>query len=183
MTAPVFMGLLPAPNAVLLAAPIVDEAGGENLTKQEKAYITSYLRHIPEAALPLYPGLLLAIGVTGLSAAQFLLAVIPMAILSAVIPYFATVRKVPKETGIKESDNKKRDALELFQSLWPVILLIVIVVAFKVKTSIATLLIVIALSVLYRFKAKELWEMIKKAVNVNMLCSMGFIMVFKDIIS
>ena len=54
MIAPFVIGLLPSPGAVLIAAPIVDNASGEYLDKEEKTFVTSFFRHISEAFLPTY---------------------------------------------------------------------------------------------------------------------------------
>ena len=45
MLAPFIIGLLPSIGAVLIAAPIVDNAGGDYVTREEKTFITSFYRH------------------------------------------------------------------------------------------------------------------------------------------
>jgi len=60
MVAPFIIGLLPSPGAVLIAAPIVDNAAGDSITKEERTFVTSYFRHISESFLPTYSHILLA---------------------------------------------------------------------------------------------------------------------------
>jgi len=180
---PIFMGLLPAPNAVLLSAPIVDSAAGDSLSKGEKTFLTSYYRHIPESALPLYPGLLVALGVTGLSPALFMLGVIPLAAISIIFPYFTTVRKVPKAAGLTPSENKKKDLSDLLLALWPIILLIVIVLFCGFSTSLVTLAVCTVLYIFYRFPVRRLWKMLGESFHFPIMVGMAFILILKDIIA
>ena len=54
MIAPFVIGLLPSAGAVLIAAPIVQNASGDYLNREEQTFVTSYYRHISEAFLPTY---------------------------------------------------------------------------------------------------------------------------------
>lgn len=191
MISPVLMGMLPAPNAVLLASPIVDAAGGDAINPVEKAYVTSYLRHVPESSFPLYPAILLAVGVAqtakipNTSAAHFLLGMVPMMLLSFIVPYWLTIRKVPKETGLPHSDNKARDFKQLVVSLSPILILIFAVIVLglfvEIKTSIATAVVVFALFFIYRVKPGNVWPTIKKAFKPATIAAMAFLYLFKDV--
>ena len=81
MIAPFVIGLLPSAGAVLIASPIVDNAAGEFLSKEEKTFVTSFYRHISEAFLPTYASILLAINLSGVDMTQFVIFMIPMAIV------------------------------------------------------------------------------------------------------
>lgn len=186
MLSPVVMGMLPAPNAVLLSAPIVDAAAQDALDPKQKAYATSYLRHIPESILPLYSGILLALNVTGLSAAKFMLCMLPVAAMSFLMPYM-TIRKVPRETGSPASTNKVGDIKQLAAALWPIMLLIVAVTflgmipGVHIRTSVATTALVALLFIVYRIPAANILPMAIKAFHAPVIFSMFFLMLFKDI--
>ena len=182
MASPVFMGLLPAPNAVLLSAPIVDSAAEQYLTQQDKAFLTSYYRHIPESTLPFYPGLLLAFSVSSIAPSGFILALTPLVAVAFLVPYFTTVRKVPKETGLPPSDNRVKDAGNLFMSLWPILTVIVAVVGFSLPTVYVLLGIVLVLLPLYRINFAQLKDIIKKALTLDMMLSMVILMFFRDFV-
>lgn len=53
--APFFLGLLPSASVVLLCGDIVERTVGEDLPNEDKAFITSFYRHIPEASCRLFP--------------------------------------------------------------------------------------------------------------------------------
>jgi integral membrane protein (TIGR00529 family) len=181
--APVFMGLLPAPHAVVLSAPIVDSTAVDRLNKGDKTFLTSYLRHIPESALPLYPSLLLALKVTRLSAGYFLLGVIPLTTISILYCYFAKVRKVPKDTGLPPSDNRKKDFIEMISALWPILVLISFVVFGGFNTAITTLAACLLLYFFYRYPIGRLWSFLSKSFNISTILAMALVMVLKDIVA
>lgn len=181
--APIFMGLLPAPNAVVLSAPIVDTTAGNDLSVGDKTFLTSYLRHIPESALPFYPGVLLALSVTKLPAGMFLLGILPLALLSILFCYLTKVRKVPRDTGLPASKDKGQDLLQMLLALWPIIALTVVVLLGGFSTAVSTAAACAALFIIYRFPMKELWPIIKKAFHPSIMVGMLLIMIFKDIIA
>ena len=181
--APIFMGLLPAPNAVVLSAPIVDSTAGSDLGVGDKMFLTSYLRHVPESAFPLYPGLLLAIGVTRLSPGLFLLGVLPLAAISIGFCYITKLRKIPAGFDNSPDRNPKKDLLEMITALWPIILLIVVVLFGGLSTALSTLAVCILLYVVYRYPISNLPGMMHRAFSVPIIVGLAMIMIFKDIIA
>lgn len=55
MVMPFLIGLLPSAGAVSLAAPVVEGMGKEYLSKEEKAFVASYYRHISEITANIVP--------------------------------------------------------------------------------------------------------------------------------
>ncbi len=79
---PALIGFLPSPGAVLIAKPIVDKAASKDLNIEERAFVTSFYRHISEAFLPTYTSIILALQLSGVSVNHFLLSMIfPVVIL------------------------------------------------------------------------------------------------------
>lgn len=66
--APIFIGLLPSPNAAFIAGDMVEASASDYLSKEEMAVTTSYFRHISEAFLPTYQNIILALALTGYTA-------------------------------------------------------------------------------------------------------------------
>jgi len=183
MFAPIFLGLLPAPNSIVLSAPIIESTAEDYLTKGEKTFLTGYFRHVPESSLPFYPALLLALNVTGLSAGLFLIGVIPLAIASVAFCYFTTgLKNVPKETGLPPSDNRKKDLFDMIMSLWPIIVLIAAVLFGGFNTAIATLAACIVLYIVYRYPLSELWSIMKESFIPTLIFSMALIMVLRGVV-
>ena len=184
MMAPVLFGLLPVPNAVVLSAPIVDSTIGDDLGPVDKAYLTSYYRHVPESALPLYSNIILACSVVELSSSKFLLYMLPMALVGMFVPYFQVLRPhVSASTGQKGYGDKKGEVIALCKSLWPIILLILVVVALGYKTSLCTLVLLAVLFILYKTPLSEIKTLVIKGFNANMIFSTALLMVFKELLA
>lgn len=93
---PAVIGMLPMPGGALFSAPMVDECDSRrSLSPMLKTRINYWFRHVWEYWWPLYPGVMLAIDLTGLEIWQFMLLQIPMTLASVGIGYLFLLRKVP----------------------------------------------------------------------------------------
>ena len=113
--APVFIGLLPSPGAIFIAGSMVDTACGDYISKEDKTFVASYFRHIPESFLPTYSSIILACQLTGVQMGAFVLGMVPMVACLMLLGYLFYLRRVPKETGEAASTDKLAD----LQSLMP----------------------------------------------------------------
>ena len=93
MGLPALVGLLPMPAGAAFSAPLVASVDTEDeLEPAHKAAINYWFRHLWEYWWPLYPGVLLAITYSGLSAAIFYLIQIPFTLVAAATGYFFILR-------------------------------------------------------------------------------------------
>lgn len=183
MIAPFVIGLLPSAGAVLIAAPIVQNASGDYLTREEQTFVTSYYRHISEAFLPTYSSILLALDLSGVDMTKFVVGMLPMVVVLFVLGYIFYVKKIPKSTGISQSKNKKEDILNLVISLWPIAVTIMIILTMKIPVYMAVVPVIIVSAILNRFSVDELIPMIKTAFETKLIVSTVMIMVFKELLT
>ncbi len=183
MLAPFLIGILPSAGAVLIAAPIVDNAAENYLTKEEKTFVTSYFRHIPEIFLPTYSSILLALSLSGVDMTIFVLGMIPMVIVLFYLGYFFYVRKIPKGTGKEESKETVQEIRNLVTGLWPILLSIILILAFKIPVHLGVLPVIALSIIVNRFSLKELKPMIVSALETKLILTTIVIMVFKEMIT
>jgi len=92
---PALMGLLTMPGGALFSAPMVDNVNPEgkvpNLLKTQTNY---WFRHVWEYWWPLYPGVILALDVTGLELWQLISAQFPVSIFAIGAGYFFLLRRI-----------------------------------------------------------------------------------------
>ena len=123
---PALVGLLPMPAGALFSAPMVASVDEQNeLDAPHKAAINYWFRHIWEYWWPLYPGVLLAITYSGLSAALFYLIQIPFTLVAAAAGYFFILRKI-KRNGSDDPNSGMLDYDAVFSALGPIGLLVVL---------------------------------------------------------
>lgn len=183
MLTPMVIGLLPAAGAVLLAAPIVDRSAGEWLTKEEKTFVTSYYRHIPESFLPTYSSILLALQLSGFDMTRFVLLMLPMVAALVLMGYVFYVRRVPAEVDAQpgEAGETGGTAWDLL-CVWPIAVTVAAVLILKIRVYIAILPVALIFAVTARFSPRELIPMLYSAAEKRLLFTTAVIMQFKEIL-
>ena len=183
MVAPFVIGLLPSAGAILLAAPIVDNAVENYITKEERTFVTSYFRHISELFLPTYSSVLLALNLSGVDMTAFVVGMLPMVIILFYLGYFFYVRKIPKDTGMPKSMDKPREIKNLLVSLWSIALSILIILIFKIPVHLAVIPVIILSIILNKFSLKEIQPMFISAIETKLIMTTVVIMIFKEILT
>lgn len=181
--APIFIGLLPSAAAAIICGDIVSDACRDDLTTDEKAFVTSYFRHIPESFLPTYTSVIIMSNLCGVGVGSFVVGMIPLVVVMYALGWIFYVRKVPKETGEEPSRNKWKNALDLVKHLWSLIAIIVLILAFNVPVWIAILVITVLCWFVYGFKVKELPETAKSAFEPVLIVNSYLILVFKEFLT
>lgn len=179
----IFIGLLPSAAASIICAEIVDRSCGDYLDKDEKGFVTSFYRHIPESFLPTYSTVIIMAGLCKVPIVSFVVGMIPMAITLYLIGYFLFLRRVPRKTGAPPSESRRRDFISLLKHLWSLILVVVLIMAFQMEVY-AAVGITIALSLLvYRIKPSELRSIFISAMEGKVLLGSYLVMVLKEFVS
>ena len=183
MVAPAIIGLLPSAGAVLIAAPIVDNAGGDDITKEEKTFITSYFRHIPESFLPTYSSVLLALNLSGADMTAFVAGMLPMVVVQFYLGYFFYGRKIPKKIGVPESREKMKEVNKLVVSLWSIALSIAIILILKIPVHLAVIPVIILSFILNKFSYEEIKPMFVSAFETKLIVTTVITMIFREILT
>jgi integral membrane protein (TIGR00529 family) len=183
--APLVLGLLPSASIVVICGEIVQRSVGDNLSTEEKAFVTSYYRHIPESVLPTFSSIIIAISLTqgAVTVGAFMVGMIPMVIALVMLGYVFYLRRIPKETMVPPSDNKWNDFLNLCKGCWPIALIIALILILNFPVYIAATISILLFIFTDHFKLSELKPFVKSAFEVNLLISTFFIMLFKDVLS
>lgn len=181
--AAMFIGLLPSAAAMILCGDIVKDATDGYLEPKEQAYITSWIRHIPESTLPTYSGVLLMANISGLPMGKFMLGMIVPVIVLFLLGYYPYMRRVPADPGTAKSENRLRDLKNLFSHLWTLLVLILLILIFKMNVVTAGVLVILVALLVYRFNTKDIVRMLKSAFEVKLLLNTTLVLVLKEFIS
>ena len=178
--APIFIGLLPSPNAAFIAGDMVEASASEYLSKEEMAVTTSYFRHVSEAFLPTYQNIILALAITGYSASQFVIGMIPMVIVLIVLGILFFLKgKVPNKTGQANTTDKKEDIKKVAE-LWPILATIILIVAFNVDTLYASIRIIVVYFFVGKFKAGDVAPFFISAFESKIVFNTLAVYIFKN---
>ena len=181
--APIFIGLLPSPGAIFIAGSMVESSVGDHLTSDEKTFVASYFRHISEAFMPTYTGIILACQLSGIAAGPFVVGMLPMVAVLIALGYFFYLRKIPKETGLPPSLDKKQDAKNLVWSLWSIFTIILLIIFLKFKVYTATGLILFIYFLVNKFTFSEVKPFISSAFEPKIMINTVVVMLFKNLMT
>ena len=94
---PAVIGLLPMPGGALFSAPLVGDVDHDRTVEPVlKTQINYWFRHVWEYWWPLYPGVLLALELTGLEVWQLVLVQLPFCVVALGAGYVFLLRKIEK---------------------------------------------------------------------------------------
>ncbi|MCD8122533.1 MAG: DUF401 family protein [Clostridiales bacterium] len=181
--ASLFIGLLPSAAAMILCGDIVRDATDGYLNPREQAFVTSWFRHIPESALPTYTAVLLMMSLSGVELSSFLPGMIVPVLTLALLGYVAYLRKIPKDPGTPLSQSRGKDVVHLFEHLWSLLLILVLILGFGLDVVSAVFLVILASIVVYRVTVAELKQMVFSAFEKKMLGNTFLVLVLKEFIS
>jgi integral membrane protein (TIGR00529 family) len=147
---PALVGLLPMVGGAMFSAPMVDEVGDQLGADQErKTFVNYWFRHIWEPVLPLYPAMLLAAELLGLTTTQLAGATWPLTAAAAAGGLLFGLLGLPRH-GVDDPPPPPRaqSLRTLLASIWPIALVIALSLTLPVDervTLILSLLVTIAL--------------------------------------
>ncbi len=183
MLTPFVVGMMPSVGAVLIAAPIVDRAAGEALSRDERMFVSSFYRHISEAFLPTYANILLALQLSGIGALPFLLGMTPMVLALFALGYVFYVRKIPKtHEGEAMTPDRGQAIRALLRSLWSILIAVVLILLLPLPIFLVVLAVLVLNCMVDRFTWAEIRPMFRSALEMKLIINTLIIMVFKEVL-
>ena len=161
---PMLIGLLPMVGGAMFSAPMVEETSqGLDLSRERKTFVNYWFRHVWECVFPLYPSLVLAAGLLGVSPQTLTLTQWPLflaALAGGVL--FGLV-------GVRRADDPgdgrpgRKDTLTLLlKSIWPIILVLILAIVLDVDLILSLVVIVAVLVVVHRLGPRRLWDLVRR---------------------
>lgn len=181
--ASIFIGFLPAAAAMSLCSQIVKDASDGYLERREQAFVTSWIRHIPESIVPTYSGILLILGIAGIETSSYVAGMLIPVVFLMLIGYFAGLNKIPKDPGTPESENKFQDFVNLLKHLWSLILIVLLIFIFKMDVCWSVLIAIIGCIFVYKVKWSEMKPFFKSAFEARLLLITYSVLVLKEFIA
>ena len=176
-----FIGLMQGPATVTICGGMVDTMAGEHLKNDEKAAVATYLRHIPEAMVPTFTGVIVACSISGISISSFFVWMLPMALLTLLAIYLVYLRRVPRTVG--ETGRSKKECVRLLlRSLWSLLLAIAVIIVFSLPTWAVVAAIAAVNALVEKFSAQEVRDALVKGFDLKSLLGIMMTYVFKDLL-
>ncbi len=180
---PLIFGLLPMPAGAMLTADLTQKAG-ENLRVPKKwlFFFNYWFRHVCEFSWPLYGALILSAGIAGIPVKDFLLTTflyLIIAFTSGLIFLLTKVKKIKNGDRIQLSFTGL--IVKAFETLWPVILLIILILL-KTEMKLAVLLTLLLLFLVEKTEARAIWTTFRNSVVSDITLIVFVVLIFKGIV-
>ncbi|NTV49108.1 MAG: DUF401 family protein [Geobacteraceae bacterium] len=180
---PAMIGMLPSPGGAVFSAPMVNEAAGEaDIAPEQKALINYWYRHIWEYVSPLYPGIILAAGITGLSTQTLFITNLPFAVSVVGWGALFCFRGIGRQETQPTSTGRKRELLTFFTMISPIMLALLLVVLFRVNAALALGGAVLTLYGFHRYTPTMILKNLRESVSGKALFLVIGIMIFQEVL-
>ena len=180
---PSFIGLLPMIGGALMSAPIVAEAAKKwNISSAWKTFLNYWFRHIWEYCWPLYLNLIIAAAIIQVPIIKIASVQFPFTLLAACLGMVILFKYVPPLPKERRDGNFFRNLFNLFFSIWPIVLIILLVFICKLSMLLALAVVVLLTQLFFRMNFQDRIKVIWKSLSIKMIVLMVSIMVFKRIL-
>lgn len=180
---PAMIGMLPSPGGAVFSAPMVAEAAGsENIMAEQKALTNYWYRHIWEYVSPLYPGIILAAGITGISTQTLFLANLPFALSVVAWGALFCFRGLGRQPIPSAGTARRRELLTFLAMVSPILLSLLLVVLFRVSPALSLAGAVVALYAVHRYTPSAILANLRESMSAKALLLVVGIMIFQEVL-
>ncbi len=181
---PALIGMLPMPGGAYFSAPMVDSVLKDtNFSKEKKVFVNYWFRHVWEYILPLYPGIVALVSLTGLDfrkvASVNILLVISVIAAGMLVVFGRGGSPLRKETRSSDFKSIKK----FLREISPIGLVLILVIFLKVPISSSLGLGICSGFLMNHFKWQSILNTFRKAVSWNMFIMVMGIVIFKGVLS
>ena len=183
---PAVIGLVPMPAGALVSATMVrDIAWKWKLSPEEATFINYWFRHIIEYSWPVYQSIILTSVIFSLSIEKTIRTLFPMTLVNALIGlligYF-----IFKNKEKPSSDDSRLPAVKILfeftRASWPILLLIVLIMVFKLDAAVAFVASLATLLATSKLNRKSALRVLRSALNPSIIILLIAVMMYKNTI-
>ncbi len=128
---PMMIGMLTVPGGAVLSAPLCAEAGNRlGLSPLRQAVTNNWFRHVIYFMFPLFPSMIIASEISGVSLGHFFLHNLPLTIIGTVFGFYFLFKRNSKNVTKGRAGFSWRKTLLVLQSLAPLLFILILVVIF-----------------------------------------------------
>ncbi len=179
---PALMGLIPMPAGAIFSAPMVKEIGDRaGLTPEEETFVNFWFRHVWEFVWPLHSVMILFAALLKAEIREIILVQFPLTIVAATIGFIWEYKNLKKDAGIISKKDIFPNLKKLFLGIWPILLIIIFVLAVKIDLLFSLLLVILLLFFLNfsKLKPPAIKEIIKNDIDPGVIILIAGIMIFQ----
>ncbi len=178
---PLLVGMMPMPGGALLSAPLVDKVLPRNKYSAEFATAVNYWsRHVIEFFWPIYPGVILAAGLTALPVETISFMMFPMTLFMITIGYIFLIRKIENKNNGR--GQLVRPFLGILSAVWPIVLAIFLYAVFPIGLLLSVTISIIILLIIEKPPLSKLKPVAKEVFSIRLFMLVFGIISFQQML-
>jgi uncharacterized protein len=183
---PAVLGLLPSPGGARFSCPMVEGIMDAEGPAEERAYVNYWYRHVWMDAFVLYPGLILAASLTGMSVLRLFLWILPFMVIHVISGYVMVLRHIPTKP-IERISSKREAGRALLRAGAPIFFIIMLYMVLLPFTDYALQIagfVTVAGTFIYaRCSRAEITSAVKAGFSLNYIIMILGVMVFREVLA
>jgi len=178
-----FIGLLPMTAGAMMGAPIVEEAGKKwDLPPAWKTFTNYWFRHIWEYSWPLYINLILVAAICRVPIKRVCMVQFPFTLVAAAVGLAILFKRVPYLPKDNNNPRTFKDVFKVFFSIWPILLTVVLIFAFKLGMLLSLGIASVLTQVFANMDLRARLKIIAEGFSLRIALLTAAVMVFKRIL-
>jgi integral membrane protein (TIGR00529 family) len=178
---PFLIGLMPMPGGALLSAPLVgDVLKDPKYSPEFKTAANYWFRHLVEFFWPIYPGIILVEGITGMPMGRVALMQVPMSLIMLAVGGLFYSRKI--ELSRDDTVHMWRSLWRIAGALWPIAGAIALYGVFKVQLALSVFIALVALILISRPGSATLTGSVRKGLSYKLIFLVFGILSFQTVL-
>ncbi|KXB02892.1 hypothetical protein AKJ45_01170 [candidate division MSBL1 archaeon SCGC-AAA261F19] len=177
---PAIFGLLPVPGGALLSAPMVEEESEKlEVDPKDRTFLNFWFRHIWFYIFPLFPGLIFASELSGISIYRLALVQVPMFLAALGVGLFALRRISSHDEAPRPRDG---GLAKMIKGASPIIIALVLSMLLGLPIFLALIVAIITSFLIAGPKLKDPLNVFKEGLSLDLLIAVIGIMLFKGLV-
>lgn len=184
---PSFLGFLPSLGGARFSAPLVENASKSFLlSAEQKTTINYWFRHVWEYTNPIFTGMLLASHLSGIPLGALIQNMAWLTVLSLLLGWLFLI--IPVKNGAPvataaQSTNTSGSCRYLVLAASPILVNVLLVVAFRLPASVSMGIVVVAMALVIKQKIPQLKAMALHALDGKLLWGIAGVLFFQHILN
>ncbi len=161
---PLLIGLLPMVGGAMFSAPMVDETSeGLDISSERKTFTNFWFRHPWETSFPLYPSLIVAAALMGVSVQDLTRTQWPLFLAALAGGVLFGLVGIKKAKDCRDGrPDRGASLLLLLKSIWPIVLVLGLSILLGVDLILSLVVTIAAVIIAHRPAPRELWGIAKR---------------------
>ena len=178
-----FIGLLPMLGGAMMGAPIVDEAARRwDVSAAWKTFYNYWFRHVWEYWWPLYINIIMAAVIFRVPIWKIGLYQAPFSLVAVGTGLAVLYRNLPRLPRERENGGSWMDVGRVVFSIWPIVLTIVLIFAFRLNMLVALAVASVLTQATARMDLGRRWAVVARSFQPRTVWLIFAVMAFKRVL-